>query len=409
MHSEHTQISRTGRITLVAATLLALFASSVVEARQPLARVSVYAKKRQTMDRRKEFSVATFNLQNLYRYRRGTAKSLHAEARRQAKGKRSKKADRTANYLPKSPRAYDAKLKTLARTIVKDLKLPDVIAVQEVENSKAAAARGYKPAIEDLAQQISAQSKGVQYKVAWHEGSSDRRGISQAFLYRADRVRLAPRSREDPLLKHRPDPHKQNKRVANPKSFNQQATEQIAADGQGKSVMTRPLLAAKFEVFKNGVQRGGASETFYVLNNHLKSIPNMFVDRRKAQAGLNANLVKHLLSQDPKAKVIVAGDMNADYNQPAHQRQLRALNSMTSADRRSPNLLVNLTARLKTSGRRSFDYRGKQQLLDWFFASNSLSRKLIELRVPHVNSQAPDKATRGSDHDPILARFKAFD
>ncbi len=419
MYRPKHHLMKLAHLSLTAVILAALLAPAAAESRPRLNRapVSSYVKKHQTMDRRKEFSVASFNVQNLYRYRRGTVTALKAEAKAEAKAKASgrtskKKIAKTANYLPKSPKAYDAKLKTLARTIVKNLKLPDVIALQEVENSKASAKRGFRPALEDLAREITAQSQrrggGVEYKVAWNEGVSDRRGISQAFLYRTDRVRLAPRSREDPLLRHRPDSHKLNKRVANPKSFNQRAPESVAADGQGNTTMTRPLLAAKFEVFKNGVKRGGPSETFYVLNNHLKSIPNLFQDRRRAQAGLSADLVKHLLASAPDAKVIIAGDMNVDYNTPDQHRQLSALNRMTREDRRSATLLDNLTSRLNKGGRRSYDYRGKEQLLDWMFASKNLSRQLIEVRVPHVNSGAPDKETRGSDHDPVVARFKAF-
>ncbi len=419
MYRPKHHLMKLAHLSLTAVILAALLAPAAAESRPRLNRapVSSYVKKHQTMDRRKEFSVASFNVQNLYRYRRGTVTALKAEAKAEAKAKASgrtskKKIAKTANYLPKSPKAYDAKLKTLARTIVKNLKLPDVIALQEVENSKASAKRGFRPALEDLAREITALSQrrggGVEYKVAWNEGVSDRRGISQAFLYRTDRVRLAPRSREDPLLRHRPDSHKLNKRVANPKSFNQRAPESVAADGQGNTTMTRPLLAAKFEVFKNGVKRGGPSETFYVLNNHLKSIPNLFQDRRRAQAGLSADLVKHLIASAPDAKVIIAGDMNVDYNTPDQHRQLSALNRMTREDRRSATLLDNLTSRLNKGGRRSYDYRGKEQLLDWMFASKNLSRQLIEVRVPHVNSGAPDKETRGSDHDPVVARFKAF-
>jgi predicted extracellular nuclease len=134
----------------------------------------------------------------------------------------------------------------------------------------------------------------------------------------------------------------------------------------------------------------------------------MYQDRRREQARFNADIVKYLMDRVPGARVIVAGDMNADYNTPEHHSQLSALNRMTREDRRSATVLDNLTSRLGNRHRHSYDYRNKNQLLDWMFVSNNLSRQLIELRVPHVNSQAPDKDSRGSDHDPVVARFRAF-
>lgn len=386
-------------------TLLTLALSTPAAAEgTPLPKVSSYRRERARLlhNPNREISFATFNVQNLFRFRRKPLVLRH-------------NPDGTeiprANYLPSSSKEYRTKVQRLAATIVNQLGTPDIVSLQEIENYKTKR-RGEKHVLADLATEIKKQTAGkgdVEYAFALTDGLSDRRGISNAFIYRKDRVVLEQADARDPLLGTRsPRDSALNRTVANPKSLNASANEAVQADGNGPLTLARPVLVGKFKVYQKGVAAGGRSETLYVVNQHLKSQPQRFQERRRAQSSITASLVKDLVTADPRAKVIVAGDFNVDFNQRAHKKQLRTLLNLTPTNPRTPTLLDNLTAKLGESERFSYTYRNRQQLLDWVFTSKNLAQKLVELRIPHDNSLAPNDAERSSDHDPVLARFAAF-
>lgn len=388
---------------MLALLLLALAAPAQAEG-TPLPTVSRYKRKhaRHQHNPNREISFATFNVQNLFRFRRKPLVLRH-------------NADGTeiprANYLPSSSKEYRTKVQRLAATIVNQLGTPDIVSLQEIENYKTKR-RGEKHVLADLSAEIKKQTAGrgdVEYGFALSHGLSDRRGISNAFIYRKDRVVLEQADPSDPLLGARsPRDSQLNRTVANPKSLNASANDAIQTDGNGPLTLARPALVGKFKVYQKGVAKGGKSETLYVVNQHLKSQPQRFQERRRAQAGITAKLVKELVESDPRAKVIVAGDMNVDFNQRSHQKQLRTLQNLTPANPRTPTLLDNLTAKLGESERFSYTYRGRQHLLDWVLASPNLAKKVVEVRIPHENSLAGNDTERSSDHDPVLARFAAF-
>ncbi len=365
-----------------------------------------YRNKRLNFDSRRDVTVATFNVHNFYRYReRVQPRRSQAEARR-------------ASYLPQSQEEYRDKVRALATTITKRLKNPDIIALQEVENYIRTFKAGHEPVLTDLVQEISRQNqqrgKKVEYRWAMCPGVSDRRGISQAFLYRGERVRLCEADPSDPLLRSRGTGQPFNQKLSNPKSLDKPATRQSASDNQGSRLMARPTLVGKFEVYKNGLPAAadagrGEKSTLYILNNHLKSNPRMFQVRRREQALFNVKLLQELWNKDPQANVIVAGDMNVDYNRPECYAQLNPLNIKTPAVKSSPSPLFNVTAKVSKKGRHTYNYRNTMELLDWVYASSHLQKRLVQVRIPHINSEACLPENRSSDHDPVLTRFRLFD
>jgi predicted extracellular nuclease len=341
-------------------------------------------------NRKKEYSVGTFNVQNLYHYRPG------------------KTGEPRANYLPQSKEALKQKLKLLAATIVQAMDSPDIVALQEVENFKRNSRRKSASILRELVKEIKAQSPESDYDFTYSPGQSDRRGISTAFIYRKDRVKLTTATREDPLLGKLPKRRNQyNRTVANPKSLNVRASREAARDGQGNWAMARPLLAAQFEIFPEGIDNakpGTKTEKLYYLATHFISQPHRFEQRRREAADFTAQLVRGIKHQDPNANVLVAGDMNADYNNAEHRKQIKPLEQLTPADRRSTTLLENLTARIRKEDRSTYRYRNHDNLIDWIYASLEMAERVVEVQIPHVNSKV--EGTQGSDHDPVVARFR---
>jgi predicted extracellular nuclease len=407
----HTPLLSVLGLTLVLASAPLAEAAPTPTVKTP-PKVGRYLRHRRNVrrDPRREISYVSFNVQNLFRYRPrpGSAESFSA-----GQNNRSRKQAKRANYLPASRQEYKDKVQKVAKEIVK-LGKPDLVSLQEIENFKKTKRRDHS-VLADLVKAIKEQTAGsgdVEYKFAFSHGVSDRRGISNAFLYRADRVKLDGADPNDPLLGHRQGYREGlslNKKVANPKSLNGRATTKVKGDKNGSLTLSRPLLVGRFTVFRDGVGSTGPKETLYVFNNHMKSQPHRFHDRRSAQSKLLATEVKRLLGKNPGAKVLVSGDMNVDLNQRNHRHQLRTMENLTSANPRTPTLLDNLTAKMKEGERFSYTYRKKHELLDWVYASPNLANKLLEVRIPHHNSLATDKTKRSSDHDPVLTRFAAFE
>lgn len=335
-------------------------------------------------ERKRQIRVATFNVQNLYRYR----------------------PDVEANYFPKSQREYRDKLNAVARTIVDHIGRADVIALQEVENHPAALVDHAKrpKVIKDLKREIKRIS-GIDYSDAGSPGINDARGISQWFLYDPKRVRLRSVKEDDPLFgANRPGEPEFNRAVRNPKSFDFEAPKRISRDNQGQMVYGRPLLVGLFEVFRDGVEAGGPSELLTIFNTHQKSNPRLFKKRRSRQAKHKAQLIREISDKLPQSNVIVTGDFNVDMHTPEHREQMRPLLDITPAGGAgTPNLLFNLGEKLGRDGH-TYVYRKREQLLDWMLASPALARRISEIFIPHVNSRDRES----SDHDPVVATFDAF-
>ena len=308
------------------------------------------------------YTVASFNVENLFAYRPGQPAP---------QGKDGRKPPR---YLPKDKAQYQAKLAKVAKAILVDMKHPEVVALQEIENRKDVDV--LKDLSGEIKRQASALGKTVDYGVARVAGSSDNRGIGQGFLYRKDRVT-----------------------ALKPKSHETKAPQSVAKDGEGRTLMRRPLLVGGFEIHRDGVKGKGPKERIYIVNQHLKSRPDSYVERRAAQAKFSGEKVQALLKKDPKARVIVAGDFNVDINQKPHKAQMKSLEGLGKK-----GLLSNLTSRLSSGERFSYLYKGRPQLLDWMYATKTLDKQLVELRIPHINSPE-SRGKRASDHDPVLATF----
>ena len=265
----------------------------------------------------------------------------------------------------------------IAAQIVDNLKAPDIIALQEVQDNDGGddtavtdASLTYQTLIDAI---VTAGGPTYEYvDVAPADDSSGGQpggNIRVGYLYNPSRVDYVDGSAQalsDPNL----------------------------GDGDAFAIARKPL-AADF-VF-NG-------ETVHVINNHLSSkgggTPlfgqvqppvNGSVDQRIAQAQVVNDYVDGLLALDPNAKIVVAGDMNEfDFLEP-----LDVLKG--GAD----PVLTNLAAALPGAEQYSYIFDGNSQQLDHILVSDALLGS-SQFDAVHVNAEFADQA---SDHDPLLAGF----
>jgi len=111
--------------------------------------------------------------------------------------------------------------------------------------------------------------------------------------------------------------------------------------------------------------------------------------QRHAQAQVVNDFVDSILAVDPRALVLPLGDFN-DFEFSETMSILQG------------GVLENLVLTLKKRERYTYVFEGNSQVLDHVLASTHLYRSLVSYDIVHVNSEFADQA---SDHEPQVARF----
>ena len=286
----------------------------------------------------------------------------------------------------KDPRNVDddigsGKFDQLAGQIVHNMKAPDVVALQEVQDSDGAEITGVTSAAETarvLIEAIVAQG-GPRYEyvdVAPANGTSGGQpggNIRVGYLYNPDRVDLVDGSVRA-------------------------LADTDPSDGNAFDRSRLPL-AADFSF--NG-------EVVTVVNNHFTSkggssptygdtYPpvNGGEDQREAQAKIVNDYVESRLSADPDARVMVVGDLNEfSWNDP--------LKVLRGEDDGTPDLKDLADTLLSPGERWSYVFEGASQELDHMLASKGAFDRGLEFDIVHTNAGFADQV---SDHDPSVARL----
>ncbi|HEY75673.1 MAG TPA: hypothetical protein G4O00_05765 [Thermoflexia bacterium] len=327
-----------------------------------------------------EFTVATFNLENLF-----------------------DTVDEPEKDDPVlSAEDYELKLDKLAEAIHDELGEPTIIGVQEAENLTVLADLAARPEIE------------AEYGAVLVDGP-DGRGIDVGLLYRTDRVTVlgyeARQGCTTLVDGFGPDGNRDPRNPVN----------EITCDSDGDGVLdgnrlfSRPPLVVHLQV-RYAIPRWGSaqphtwrhrrSQELWVIVSHFKSkggdTPEVeyTLPRRIEQAQFVAGLVQEIQAADPKAAIIVLGDLN-DY------LDSEPLTVLTSAG------LEDLLLDVGKPERYTYIYQGRSGVLDHLLITPNLRRGFVGVTPLHINADYPnvyadvaDTARRSSDHDPVVARFR---
>ncbi|MTJ51996.1 hypothetical protein FJR38_04590, partial [Anabaena sp. UHCC 0253] len=278
----------------------------------------------------------------------------------------------------------------IAQQIVNNLKTPDIIGLQEIQDNSGSTNNGIVSASVTLQTLIDAivAAGGPIYKFIDNtfitnntNGGEPGANIRNAYLYNDSRVSLVAGS-----------------------------VKTIPASSFTAFTDTRLPLIADFTfngeevtvVNNHFSSKGGSSPLFGVNqpsvggesggNGQENNSINGSLDQRRAQAEAVKDFVDSVFATKLNPNVVVVGDLNEfEFISP-----LRIL---------AGGNLTNLSNTLPENERYTYIFDGNSQSLDHILVSNNLSNS-AQVDIVHINSEFVDNAQRASDHDPILAALK---
>ncbi|MBD2303749.1 Ig-like domain-containing protein [Nostoc sp. FACHB-190] len=281
----------------------------------------------------------------------------------------------------------------LANRIVNNLRSPDIISLEEIQDNNGAINDSVVDASVTFQTLIDAiaQAGGPTYEYRQINPVDDTNGgepggnIRVGFLFNPNRVSFVDRPGGGSTT---------NISVTNVDGNPTLSTSPGLIDPTNPAFSSsrKPLVG---EFIFNG-------QSVYLIGNHFNSKggdqplfgPNQppvlsSEAQRQQQATIVRNFVQEVLTIDPNANVIVLGDLNDfEFSNP--------LTTLESAG------LTSLIETLPANERYTYNFQGNAQVLDHILASQNLVNNLDGYDVVHINSEFFDQ---DSDHDPVVARF----
>ena len=300
----------------------------------------------------------------------------------------------TFNVENLDPGDPDAKFAELAGLIVHNLRSPDIVALEEIQDNNGATNDGTTAADQTLAELIAAISAAggpvYDYRlinpVNNADGGEPGGNIRVGFIFRTDRGLS---------FVDRP-------------GGNATAATGVVAGSAGPQLTFSPGRVDPTNPAFNNSRKPLAGEflwrgkTIFAIANHFNSKggddplfgrfqpPNRVTEtQRHQQAQVVNTFVDSILALDANANVLVLGDFN-DFE---FSETLAILEG---------GVLDNLVLSLRRPERYTYVFEGNSQVLDHILASRKLYRTLAVYDIVHVNAEFADQA---SDHDPQVARF----
>ncbi len=296
------------------------------------------------------------------------------------------------NLAPGDPADKYAKL---GAGVVTNLRSPDVITLEEIQDNSGSTNNGIVAADVTLDKLVAAISSAGGPAYSWSQinpvdgmdGGQPGGNIRVAFLYNPNRVTLAPGTAGDSTTA-----------VSASTAPDGTATLSVnpgRVDPTNSAwTSSRKPLAGEF-VFQG--------KKVIVVANHFNSKggdqsadgrfqpPNRSSEvQRNQQATVLNDFVKQVLAADPGANVVLAGDFN-DYQFSG------PMNTLTD----NGATLTDLILTLPVNERYTYVFNGVSQVLDHIFLTKAVTD--VEYDVIHVNSEF---AVQTSDHDPQVVRIR---
>ena len=265
----------------------------------------------------------------------------------------------------------DGDFAAIAAIIANNLQSPDIIGLQEVQDSDGAEQTGNVDASLTYETLIDAivEAGGPEYSFFdlppedGADGGQPGGNIRVGYLYNPERVNLL----ED--------------------------TAERLGVGEEAFEDTRKSLAVQFEF---------NDEIIYLVNNHFSSKGgssplfgqiqppiNGNEEKREQQAQIINDYVDGILAEESEAKIVVLGDLN----------EFQFFSPLEILEGGDDPVLTNLTETLPEDERYTFIFQGNSQALDHILISDNLVAD-AQYDIVHTNIEFADQA---SDHDPLIA------
>jgi uncharacterized protein len=296
----------------------------------------------QTMSDDPQLTIASYNVKNLDPKREEIAK---------VEQKRASNVDDDLGT---------GRFKAIATQIVQNLKSPDIIALQEIQDNDGA--------------EISAETQADKTGAALIKAIKTAGGPT--YIYRD----LSPVNGQDG---GQPGGNIRTGFLVNTQRVQLQGDLQRLPDA-GEFQDSRKPLVGKFKF---------GNQTITIINNHFvsKSGGAASNTQRLQQATSVNTFVKTALTANPQAHVIVLGDLNDTADSAALEKL-------------SGSQLKTLMSSIPIADRYTYIFKDKPELIDHILVSPSLQapgKSVVE--ILHLNNGSTKKFA--SDHDPILSRY----
>ena len=288
-----------------------------------------------------------------------------------------------------------SKFNTLASLIVNNLKSPDIICVEEIQDNNGPTNDGTVDATTTFNMLISAiqSAGGPPYQFRQinpgnnTDGGEGGGNIRQGFLFRTDRgigfidrpgggtstSTTVVNSVDGPILSASPgriDPTNT--------AFNSSRKPLVGEFG---------FKGQRFFIIGNHFNSKGGDDPLFGRNQPPTRSSEV---QRNQQAQIVNNFVDSILALNANANIVVLGDIN-DFE------------FSTTVDTLKGGVLHPLIESLPQNERYSYNFEGNAQTLDHILVSNNLFTNIpFVYDVVHVNSEF---AVQSSDHDPSVVRF----
>ncbi|MEU7964378.1 endonuclease/exonuclease/phosphatase family protein [Streptomyces sp. NPDC049097] len=324
----------------------------------------------------------------------GTLKS--GGLQRETTRKQSRDELALATYNVENLDPADTTFAAHASAIVNNLRSPDIVSLEEIQDDNGATDDGTVGASRTVNTLIDAivAAGGPRYEwrsidpVNDQDGGEPGGNIRQVFLFNPDRVSFTDRAGGDSTTAVGvTEVHGKAQLTASPGRID---------PGSAAWTNSRKPLAGEF------VFRG---RTVFVIANHLTSKggdqpltaqyqpPTRSSETQRHLQATEVNaFVKDILAKQGNADVVTLGDMN-DFEFSDTTKILEGRGELWSAIKSLPG-----------SERYTYDYQGNSQVLDQILVSPSIRRGCdFEYDSVHINSEFHDQI---SDHDPQVLRFR---
>jgi predicted extracellular nuclease len=317
-----------------------------------------------------------------------------------AKAKSNQLAVATFNVENLAPQDPQTKFDRLAGQIVTNLRSPDLIAVEEIQDNSGATDDGTVAADVTIAKLVDAirTAGGPRYRSQSIDPVNDQDGgqpggnIRQIFLYRTDRG-LGFTSRPGGTSTSSTTVETVGGTVRLSASPGRIDPTNAAWDDSRKPLVGEFTWQGQtlFVIANHFASKGGDQPLFGRYQPPARSSEV----QRHQQAQEVHDFVADLQQADSKAKIIVLGDLNDfEFSQTA--------DTLVG----TINPLVDLPRTLPVNERYTYDFEGNSQVLDHILISGPLAAKngktLFQYDAVHTNSEFFDQ---DSDHDPQVVRL----